>query len=189
MDVLTPEQRRKNMQAIKSKNTKMEVLLAKSLWKLGYRYRKNNKNVFGKPDITFKKYKIAVFVDGEYFHGKDWENEKFRIKTNRDFWWKKIEENIKRDQQVNQQLMLEGWKVIRFWSKEVRKNLELCILRIEEALTERRNAAMCSNLGLTVNFINWGMSLRCSPGRAIRSKSSLRSGLSTSIPHALLAAY
>ncbi|RKS97726.1 very short patch repair endonuclease [Chryseobacterium defluvii] len=134
MDVLTTEQRRKNMQAIKSKGTKDEVLLAKTLWKLGYRYRKNNKTVFGKPDLTFKKNKLAIFVDSEYFHGKDWETEKFRIQTNRDFWWKKIEQNIKRDKIVNEELTKSGWKVLRFWSKDIRKNLASCIMKIEENL-------------------------------------------------------
>lgn len=66
MDKLTPEQRRKNMQAVKSKGSKIEVLLMKALWHKGYRYRKNDKTVFGKPDIVFKKYKIAVFCDSEF---------------------------------------------------------------------------------------------------------------------------
>jgi len=136
MDVLTKEQRRKNMQAIKSKGTKDEVLLAKTLWNLGYRYRKNNKSVFGKPDLTFKKNKLAIFVDSEYFHGKDWETEKFRIQTNRDFWWKKIEQNIKRDKIVNEELSRNGWKILRFWSKDIRKNLASCITKIEENLKE-----------------------------------------------------
>lgn len=96
MDVLTKEQRRKNMQAIKSKNTKIEELLAKALWLRGFRYRRNNKNVFGKPDFIFKKYKIAIFCDSEYFHGKDWETQKHRIKINTEFWHKKIESNIDR---------------------------------------------------------------------------------------------
>lgn len=104
MDVLTPEQRRRNMQAIKSTETKMEVRLAKALWARGHRYRKNNKTIFGKPDLTFKKYKIAVFVDSEYFHGKDWETEKHRIKTNTDFWWKKREGNMARDIEVTNKL-------------------------------------------------------------------------------------
>lgn len=136
MDILTKEQRRKNMQAIKSKGTKDEVLLAKTLWNLGYRYRKNNKNVFGKPDLTFKKNKLAIFVDSEYFHGKDWDTEKFRIQTNRDFWWKKIEQNIKRDKIVNEELSKNGWKILRFWSKDIRKNLASCITKIEENLKE-----------------------------------------------------
>lgn len=85
MDVLTVEQRTKNMKAIKSKNTKMEVLLAKALWSKGIRYRKNDKSVFGRPDLTIKKKKVAIFVDSEYFHGKDWNVEKHRIKSNRVF--------------------------------------------------------------------------------------------------------
>lgn len=134
MDVLTKEQRRKNMQAIKSKGTKDEILLAKTLWQRGHRYRKNNKTVFGKPDLTFTKYKVAVFVDSEYFHGKDWDTEKLRIKTNREFWWTKIEGNMQRDLNVNEQLINNGWKVLRFWSKEIRKNLAYCVKEIEQNL-------------------------------------------------------
>ena len=134
MDVLTKEQRHKNMKAIKSKGTKDEVLLAKSLWHKGYRYRKNDKTIYGKPDLTFKKYKLAVFVDSEFFHGENWETSKFRIKTNQEFWWNKIESNIKRDQKVNGYLKNNGWKVIRFWSKEIRKNLAKCLYLIEEEL-------------------------------------------------------
>lgn len=134
MDVHTPEQRSKNMRAIKSKDTKDEIRLAKALWKLGYRYRKNNKKVFGKPDLTFSKFKLAIFVDSEFFHGKDWETEKFRIKTNQDFWHKKIEGNINRDRKVNETLQNDGWTVIRFWSKDVRSNLQECISIIEKFL-------------------------------------------------------
>lgn len=134
MDVLSKEQRRKNMQAIKNKATKDEVRLAKALWHRGYRYRKNDKTVFGKPDLTFKQHKIAIFVDSEYFHGKDWETEKHRINTNREFWWAKIESNIKRDNQVNQELIKTGWRVLRFWSKEVRKNLASCVDKVEELI-------------------------------------------------------
>jgi DNA mismatch endonuclease, patch repair protein len=139
MDVLTKEQRRKNMQAIKSKNTKMEVKLAKALWQKGYRYRKNSKNIFGKPDLSFRKYKIAIFIDSEFFHGKDWETQKQRINTNQQFWWNKIEDNMRRDKLVTSTLLEEGWIVLRFWDKEIRKNLANCILRIEEAIEERRN--------------------------------------------------
>lgn len=134
MDVLTKEQRRKNMQAIRSKATKDEVVLAKTLWQRGHRYRKNDKTVLGKPDLTFKRHKLAIFVDSEYFHGKDWQTEKHRIQTNREFWWTKIEGNIKRDKQVNEELAKAGWKVLRFWSKEIRKNLASCVGKIEENL-------------------------------------------------------
>ena len=134
MDVHTPSQRSKNMRAIKSTGTKEEVRLAKALWHLGYRYRKNNKNVFGKPDLTFTKYKIAIFVDGEFFHGKDWETEKERIKSNKEFWHKKIERNIQRDIEVNSYLKLQEWKVIRFWSKEVKNDLNSCINVIQNLI-------------------------------------------------------
>jgi DNA mismatch endonuclease (patch repair protein) len=118
----------------------MEVVLAKALWTKGYRYRKNDKTVFGKPDFTFKKYKIAVFVDSEYFHGKDWDINKKRIKTNRKFWWNKIETNIRRDIEVNKILKEEGWKILRFWSLDIKKNLLYCTRKIERLIELRKNA-------------------------------------------------
>lgn len=135
MDRHTPSQRSKNMSAIRSTNTKDEVRLAKALWHLGYRYRKNNKTVFGTPDLTFKKFKIAIFVDSEFFHGKDWETQKDRVKTNPEFWQKKIERNIQRDVEVNNYLEAQNWKVIRFWSHEIEKKLEDCITIIQQEIT------------------------------------------------------
>ena len=115
------------MSAIRSKNTKIEEILAKAMWSSGLRYRRNTKGIFGKPDFTFKKYKIAIFCDSEYFHGKDWENQKYRIKTNREFWHNKIESNIIRDQEVNEKLSKDGWKVIRFWGEDIKKNTDICV--------------------------------------------------------------
>ncbi|CAN1549889.1 Vsr DNA G,T-mismatch repair endonuclease [Flavobacteriaceae bacterium] len=134
MEKFSKEQRSKIMSAIRSTNTKDEVRLAKVLWHLGYRYRKNNRSVFGKPDLTFKKLKIAIFVDSEFFHGKDWETQKDRIKTNTEFWQKKIERNIQRDVEVNNYLEAQNWKVIRFWSHEIEKNLENCIAIIQQEI-------------------------------------------------------
>lgn len=130
MDVHTPSQRSKNMRAIKSTGTKDEIRLAKALWHLGYRYRKNNKTVFGKPDLTFKKYRIAIFIDSEFFHGKDWKTEKLHIKSNQEFWHKKIERNRDRDNEINQFLQQNDWTVIRFWSKDIKNNLNFCIEKI-----------------------------------------------------------
>jgi len=135
MDNHTPSQRSKNMRAVKSKGTKPEVILSKTLWHLGYRYRKNNKTVFGKPDLTFKKYKLAVFVDSEFFHGKDWQIRKHNIKSNQEFWHKKIERNIERDEKVNEFLSNSGWKILRFWDKEIIKNLDVCIDKIIKQLS------------------------------------------------------
>jgi len=134
MDVLSKDQRRRNMQAIKSKGSKDEVLLAKTLWNKGLRYRKNDKSVFGKPDLTFKQKKLAIFIDSEYFHGYNWDIQKNRIKTNQEFWWRKIESNIKRDELVNKELKSRGWKVLRFWSKYLRNNLANCVTQIEDNL-------------------------------------------------------
>ncbi len=131
MDNLTSIQRSKIMRSIRSTNTKDEVRLAKALWHRGYWYRKNNRKVFGKPDLTFKKLKIAIFVDSEFFHGKDWENQKNRFKSNQEFWQKKIERNMQRDIEVNSYLMEHGWTVIRFWSTEIKNNLEDCIAKIQ----------------------------------------------------------
>lgn len=139
MDRLTPQQRSKNMRAIRSTNTKAEIRLAKSLWNLGYRYRKNNKSVFGTPDLTFKKLKIAIFVDSEFFHGKDWETQKDRVKTNTEFWQKKIERNIQRDIDVNKYLESQNWKVLRFWSEQIEKNIEECVAIIQSEIISRQN--------------------------------------------------
>lgn len=133
-DKFSKEQRSRNMSLIKSTNTKEEIRLAKALWAKGYRYRKNNKKIFGTPDLTFKKQKVAIFVDGEFFHGHNWEEAKFRIKSNTDYWIPKIERNMKRDIEVNEYLESNGWKIIRFWSKYVRASLDNCISVIENAL-------------------------------------------------------
>ena len=122
------------MQAIRSTATKEEVLLAKNLWQRGFRYRKNDKKIIGKPDLTFRGKKVAVFIDSEFFHGKNWETEKYRIKSNTEFWWTKIEKNMARDLMVTKILEEGGWKVLRFWSVDVRKNLMHCIGQIEKSL-------------------------------------------------------
>ena len=139
-DVLTPEQRRKNMQHIRSNDTGIEVQLRKALWKKGYRYRKNYKELPGKPDIVLTKYKIAVFCDGEFFHGKDWEVLKPRLERgkNSDFWINKITRNMERDDEINKQLLFLGWTVIRFWGKEIQKNTDECIQVIEEVIFEKK---------------------------------------------------
>ena len=139
MDFLSTDERRKRMQSIKSRATKDEIRLAKALWHLGYRYRKNNKSVFGKPDLTFKKLKIAIFVDSEFFHGKDWENYKYRINSNKEFWQNKIERNIQRDIEVNNYLESQNWKVLRFWSEQIEKNLEDCVAKIQSEIISRQN--------------------------------------------------
>ena len=123
---------------IKSKNTSIELTLRKELWKRGFRYRINDKSVFGKPDIVFRKQKIAIFCDSEFWHGKKYlSGENF--KTNSDFWESKIKRNIKRDNEVNDRLKGEGWAVIRFWGKEIKENSDKCINKVINFLKEKRN--------------------------------------------------
>jgi DNA mismatch endonuclease (patch repair protein) len=140
MDNLTKKQRHKNMQNIKSNDTSIEIKLRKVLWKNGYRYRKNYKELPGKPDIAITKYKIAIFCDSEFFHGKDWEVLKPRLEcgNNPEYWTKKIERNIKRDDEVNKQLLYMGWIVVRFWGKDILKNPEECLRVINDIVFEQK---------------------------------------------------
>lgn len=138
MDNHTPEQRKKNMQAIRSKDTEIELLLRKELWKRGYRYRKNYKKAVGKPDIALTKYKIAVFCDSEFWHGKNYQESTDRIGTNSDYWKQKIKRNMERDIQVTEQLQTEGWIVLRFWEKDIRKKTDECVQLILNAIAMRR---------------------------------------------------
>lgn len=136
MDRLTKEQRRKNMQNIKGKDTSIEIKLRKALWHKGYRYRKNVSTLPGKPDIALTKYKLAIFCDSEFFHGKDWEVLKPRLErgSNAAFWVNKISRNRERDEEVNKRLLFMGWTVIRFWGMEINKDVELCVKVVEETI-------------------------------------------------------
>lgn len=136
MDRLTKEQRHKNMKNIKNKDTSIEVTLRKALWNKGYRYRKNDKRLPGKPDIVLTKYKIAIFCDSEFFHGKDWEVLRPQLERgkNADFWIKKISKNQQRDEEVNKQLQYLGWTVVRFWGKDITKHTDECVQVIEETI-------------------------------------------------------
>lgn len=128
---------RKRMSKVKLKGGKAETLLAKALWHCGYRYRKNDKRLPGSPDIAILRHNIAIFVDGEFWHGKDWETRKTRLKSNREYWIEKIEENMARDLCNDQKLQQAGWMPIHFWEKEVLKNLPQCVADIEEAILAR----------------------------------------------------
>ncbi len=134
MSKKTPEQITKNMKAVKSKGSKIEVMLMKELWSRGLRYRKNVKNIYGKPDIAFIGKKVAVFCDSEFWHGYNWEEHKHDFKSNQEFWIPKIERNMERDREVTEKLENDGWTVIRFWGKEIIKNLEKCADIVEKAV-------------------------------------------------------
>ena len=138
MDRLTKEQRHKNMSNIKNKDTGIEIMLRKVLWEKGYRYRKNYKELPGKPDIVLTKYRIAIFCDSEFFHGKDWDDLKKQLERGRnaEFWINKISKNRERDEEINKQLFYQGWTVIRFWGKDIKKDVGQCVKAVEEAIFE-----------------------------------------------------
>ena len=142
-DVLTKEQRRKNMQNIRSKDTQTELLLRKKLWEKGYRYRKNYKKLPGKPDIVLTKYKIVIFCDSDFFFFIYWDTQKERISRGERgaYWIEKITRNMERDRENDLDLKAMGWRVLRFWSCEIKKDLDGCIKAIEEAVFEEKMGA------------------------------------------------
>ena len=118
------------MSKIKGVNTSPEILLRKQLWKLGIRYRLNVSKLPGKPDIVISKHKLVIFIDGEFWHGYNWEEKKPKIKANREYWIKKIEGNMSRDIVNNQSLEASGFIVLRFWERQIKKDLNSCVSEI-----------------------------------------------------------
>lgn len=140
MTKLTPEQRNKNMKAIRSKDTSIELILRKALYRRGFRYRKNYKALPGSPDIAITKHRIAIFCDSEFFHGKDWEALKLRLEngSNSTYWIKKITRNMERDRETEQALRFREWTVLRFWGDDIRKHTDDCVRAVEEAIFDQK---------------------------------------------------
>lgn len=130
----TDEATSKRMANVHLKGGEDEELLAKALWHSGYRYWRNCKRLPGRPDIAIQKHHIAIFVDGEFWHGYDWENRKDRITRNKEYWVEKIEENIARDKRVDNELVSLGWKPIHFWSKQIKKDLANCVKVVKDII-------------------------------------------------------
>ena len=128
----TTKERSKLMGKIKSKDTKPEIMFRKALWAKGYHYRKNAKKLPGKPDVVLNKSKLAVFIDGEFWHGYNWEEKKKTIKSNRAFLIPKIERNMQRDKEVEIELIKLGFTVFRFWEQQIKKELETCLSEVIE---------------------------------------------------------
>ncbi len=137
-DFDTTTERSQLMKKIHSTDTKAEIALRKALWANGIRYRKNYAKLPGKPDIAIVKNKIAIFVDGEFWHGYNWEEKKQRIKPNRSYWIPKIDKTIKRDKENNEKIRKIGWTVLRFWEHEIKKDLEKCTLEVLKKIQERK---------------------------------------------------
>lgn len=127
-----------NMSKIRGKDTSIELRLRSALWSRGIRYRKNCKNLPGRPDIAITKYKIAIFCDSEFFHGKDWNvlKQKLEKGKNPDYWIKKIQRNMERDEEKDKELLFQGWTVLHFWGKDIMKHTDECVQVIEEKIFE-----------------------------------------------------
>jgi DNA mismatch endonuclease (patch repair protein) len=131
-DVHTKEQRSFNMSRIRGSDTNPEIILRKALWNEGFRYTKKNKDIPGKPDLAFRKKRLVVFIDGCFWHRCP---QHFKQPANNaEFWQKKIQSNIERDEKVNRMLQTEGWKVIRIWEHDVRSNFDKTKQMIIKAL-------------------------------------------------------
>jgi len=142
------KQSHKTMSRIKGKETRPELALRRALWQKGIRYRKNLKSLPGCPDIVITRYKIAIFVDSEFFHGKDWGQKKAKVQNgaNSDYWSAKIERNIVRDREKEAGLRALGYRIIRFWSKDAIKDTDSCVRAIEEAIFERKTGGECDGV-------------------------------------------
>lgn len=130
----TKEQISFNMKKVKNKDSVIEIALRKELWNRGLRYQKNVTKILGKPDLVFKGKKVAVFCDSEFWHGYNWEERKKDFKSNQEFWIPKIERNMQRDIEVTEELQKQGWKVLRFWGNEIKKNVSSCADIIEKTV-------------------------------------------------------
>ena len=117
----------KRMSHVKTKRNSAEIMIAKSLWHRGYRYRLNYKALPGSPDIALAKYRIAIFIDGEFWHGKYFEQRKTKLKNNKVYWIEKIQENIDRDLKNDKLLRQMDWYPIHFWSNDVIKYCNQCV--------------------------------------------------------------
>src|SRR3989339_461591 len=133
----TTPNRSKNIGQIKGKNTQPELKLRKVLWSLGYRYGINVKQLPGPPDMFFTRHKLAIFIDGEFWHGFRWEEKKNQLKANRDFWIPKIERNMQRDWENNKALIEMGYTVMRFWQKEIQKDFTNCLAQIAHFIDDK----------------------------------------------------
>lgn len=140
MDIYTADKRSDIMRRIRSRDSGIELRLRKALWSEGLRYWKNCSALPGRPDIVFPKQRVAIFCDGEFWHGYDWENRKADLKSHRTYWLPKIERNMLRDKQVDEELVGLGWMVIRFWGRQVVHELPQCVNTVVAAVKQRSSA-------------------------------------------------
>ena len=147
---MTPKPRSREMvsdimRRVRSTDTGPEVSLRKALWRRGLRYRLYRKNLPGRPDVVFPRERLAVFVDGDFWHGRQWQSRglpslahQFRETPSAEYWVGKIERNVERDARVNADLAARGWRVVRLWEKDVVKDVDACVEVVLNAVDEAR---------------------------------------------------
>ncbi len=153
-DIMTKEQRSRAMSRIRGKDTSIEVLLRKTLWHRGIRYRKNDRRLPGTPDIAITKYKIAIFCDSEFFHGYHWEIKKQKLGHNREYWIKKIERNMVRDRENDVKLIAMDWIPIHFWGEEIQKCTWECVEAVEDLIFELQVASFDGMIKDTMDYVD-----------------------------------
>ncbi|MDR6469236.1 DNA mismatch endonuclease (patch repair protein) [Paraburkholderia graminis] len=136
-DNMTPEQRRITMSRIRSRDTKVELAIRKELHRRGHRFRVNAAWLAGKPDVVFTKIRLAIFIDGDFWHGWQFKRWAYKLPP---YWYQKIRGNIARDRQRRALLRREGWAVMSVWEHDVKKNFERCIRRIEAKIDQLRES-------------------------------------------------
>jgi len=146
----TFEMTHKIMSAVKSKNTKPELLLRHALWARGMRYRVNVKYLLGKPDIVFTKAKIVVFCDGDFWHGNNWKlrglnSFEKELSCYSDFWVKKLTGNVIRDKKNTRLLKKQGWSVLRFWESDILSKTEACVEKIMKLYLRKTSLILIKN--------------------------------------------
>lgn len=134
----------KSKRANTASDTRPEIALRRTVWQLGLRYRKNVKTIFGRPDMAFVIERVAVFCDGDFWHGRDWsaKQDALRKGWNSEYWVAKISRNIERDKEVNQHLTTAGWKVLRYWESDVLKSPARIASDIEFVVLQRRHSSI-----------------------------------------------
>lgn len=136
VDNMTPAQRRKNMQAIRSVS-KLEQVVSSALWNKGYRFRRNTPNLFGKPDISIKKYQVVIFIDSCFWHSCPLHGN--MPKTNHKFWEEKLLRNRMRDEEVSTYYINAGWNILRIWEHEVKEDFDMVINKIIKFIEDAKN--------------------------------------------------
>lgn len=135
----TTQKRSISMSKIRGANTQPELKIKRALWAAGIRYKKSQRKILGNPDIQILKYKILIFIDGDFWHGYDWENKRDKIKSNRGFWIPKIERNMQRDKQVSYALTKQGYSVLRFWEHEIKYEFGRCLIQILNEINSKKD--------------------------------------------------